>query len=193
MSLVDSTGARVFATFLIGNKGVSLAWDAFRPLLIAGSTVLVAFLLAAALVGVERRRQVLAVVLAAYGVISFVVPVWGRRLDERSLGFGQLYDQARFSVIPVMMLASAFALLVACPARRAPRAAQWIFIVQVVVVTLTSFSVTNLRSTSPAWSTSVEDTYQHGCKGMPSDRLVRVKTTKEGYFPVTVTCRDLAR
>jgi hypothetical protein len=193
ISLVKTTAARVFAIFLVGNRGVSLAWDSVRPLLLVGSTVLVAVLFAAALVGVQRRRQMLAVILAAYGVISFVVPVWGDRLDERSLGFGRPYDQSRFSVIPVMMLASAFAVLVTSPARRANRAAQWIFIVQIIAVTLTSFAVTNPRSTSPAWATSVDETYQRACNGTPSDRLVHVKTTNDVIPIVTVTCRDLSK
>jgi len=147
----------------------------------------------AALVGAQRRRQVLAVVFAAYAVISFVVPVWGRHLNERSLGFDMVYDQSRFSVIPVMMLASAFAVLVTSPARPAARAARRIFVLQVVAVTLISFSVTNLRSTSPAWSTSVDATYERSCIGTPPDPLVRLQTTKPGFFPVTVTCRDLAK
>jgi hypothetical protein len=198
VSLVYSTSVRVFAIFLVGNRGASAAWDAFRPLLLTGSTVLVAVLFAAALVGAQQRRQVLAVVLAAYGVISFVVPVWGRRVHEGALGFGLVYDVSRFSVIPVMMLASAFAVLVTSPGRRAARVAQWIFIVQVVAVTLTSFSVTNLRSTSPAWSASVEETYRRDCMETPSNRLVHVPIIRQGLFPpgffqVTVTCRDLTK
>ena len=81
-------------------------------------------------------------VLVAYAVITFVLPAWSRR------------DAApRYSVIPELLLASAIAVLVADPTRGPThwiaRIGRPLFVIQVVIVTIVGFSVTNYRSESP--------------------------------------------
>ena len=104
--ITDAAGVHVFGPFLIGTKGAPASWLTQHVALAAASILLFAAILALLIVGADRKRQLLSMVLVAYAVITFVVPAWSRR------------DAApRYSVIPELLLASAVAILVADPTR----------------------------------------------------------------------------
>ena len=190
--LARFTGVRVFAMFLIGDKWISADWRNHDGVLIIGSTICVGVILAVLLPGAGRKSQALAAVLVAYAVITFVVPLWYSGIGRSGL---------RYSVIPVMMLASAVAVLVAPSGsgRSLTRARvdATLFVIYALVLTITGFSVTNLRSQGLNWSNSVTHIQQTQCVGASPDKLVRVPTVPPEFlsgefFPVTLPCRDLS-
>jgi hypothetical protein len=189
--LARFTGVRVFAMFLTGDKGISVDWRHHNSLLIIGSALCVGLILALLLPGAGRRCQALAVVLVLYAVITFVVPAWYGGIAQ---------SKFRYSVIPVMMLASAVAVLVAPSGssrdRTIVRLSGSLFVAYVLVVVLTGFSVTNLRSVGPSWSSSLAHIQQTQCLTANSDKLVNVPTQQPNPpfiapFPVTLRCQDL--
>ncbi len=123
----------------------------------------------------------LAVVFVSYAVICFVVPTWSRQEAP-----------SRYSVIPVMMLADAVAVLVADTGRRrnpwVTRIAPPLFVAQILLLTVIGFSVTSYRSEDPQWSKSVTSTSQTRCDGASPNKLVEVQTDQLNYWPVTLPC-----
>jgi hypothetical protein len=190
--LARFSGVRVFAMFLTGDKGISSDWRSHDDLLILSSTVCVCLILIVLFPGAGRKRQALAAVLIAYALISFVAPVW----------YGEIANSGfRYSVIPVMMLASAMAVLIA-PAgtqrsRIVARVGRPLFVAYVLVLTITGFSVTNVRSAGPSWSESMTHVQQTQCIGAGPNKLVQVPTQQPNFafgnnvFPVILPCRDL--
>ena len=109
----------------------------FVPLLV------VAALLASA-ADAERRAQAMAGIFTVLAVVVFVVPAWGRGTNGLSLvpGGADAQGDLRFSIVPVMLLASAVAVLIA--ARRSGRLGperiwQPAYAAQVALVVLVSF------------------------------------------------------
>ena len=185
-NITHATGEHVFVPFLLGTKGTSTPWLTSHDLLIIASVICFALIFGVLLVGVDHGRQVLAVVFVLYALVIFITPAWSRQQAP-----------PRYSVIPVVLLASAVAVLAAPPVRLRSawisRVARPLFVVQVAVVTVLGFSVTNLRSESPQWSASVSRTYTTECITASPNKLVQVQTDFYGFFwPVTLPCRDLA-
>lgn len=183
--IVNATGVHVFATFLIGSKWTTTPWLNRHQLLAVGSILLFTLILVLLLVDAERKRQLMAVVFVAYAVIIFVAPAWNRRVAV-----------PRYSVIPVMLLASAIAVLVADPtlqrSRWIARVGRPLFVAQVLLVTIVGFSVSTYRSDSPGWSTSVTLTSETKCHGASPNKVVGVKTDLLNAWPIYLTCRDLS-
>ena len=205
----------MFGEYALGDKGLSELWSTHGRLVLVGAPLLVGIIFVALFAGVDRRRQVLAGAFLSFSVAIFVIPVWIRGTNAIQISSGEssralfalplggvldaggsyLAGALRYSVIPVMMLASAAAVLVGAPERRnrSGRMIRSLFVAQVVVVTVLSFSVTNARSGDPAWSTSLRRTYRSQCAGATPDK--RVKVLREtGYlhlFPVALRCSDL--
>jgi hypothetical protein len=137
----------------------------------------------------------------ALSVVTFVLPVWGRGSHVlepfapyfvRPLGFG---IATRYSVIPIVMVASAIAMLVAAPGRRhhesLARAAGVIFAVQVVVLAVIGFPARNYKSTQLQWRPTVDLTYAQACHGQPADAVVIVLTSPAHSYSLRLRCRDL--
>jgi hypothetical protein len=132
-------------------------------------------------------------------VITFVAPLWYRNPDNGIFGLSGI--PFRYSLVPVMMLASAVAVLIA-PAggsrnRTIARIGRPVFAVYMVALIVTGFSVTNARSSDPLWSASLTRTYRADCIGAYPNKLVEVRTWKASFlapdlFPVTLPCRDLS-
>ena len=126
---------------LTGDKGIPTSSYNQHGALILGSTICVGVILAVLLPGAGRKAQTLAAILVTYALVTFVVPVWYSGLADSSL---------RYSVIPVMMLVGAIALLIA-PAgpegsRTTAAVSRPLFVVYELALILTGFSVTNARS-----------------------------------------------
>jgi len=201
-ALLHGLGSRVFGVFLLGAKGVDATWGASSPIVFVGAPLLVGLLFGLALLGVRRCNQVVAVIFTVLAATFFVLPVWGRGtvlIDLRPV-FGvnpslQSGVSLRFSVVPIILVASGFAILLApTDGYRHPRArrvGRWVFAVQVCVVALVGFSVRNYRGNNFVWRRAVDSVYVNSCHRQPSNRLVRVPTTL-GLFWVTLPCKDLA-
>lgn len=147
----------MFTGFLTADKVAPTNWVSHGGSLILVSTICVALIFAVLFPGAGRRSQTLAVALLFYAVVTFVIPVWYFGLDLSLSAY-------RYSVVPVMMLASAIAVLVAPVGpgkeRTIATVGRPVFVGFVVVSVLVGFSVTNLRSRGPNWSTSLSQTYR---------------------------------
>ncbi len=178
-AIANDTGLDVFSTYLFGAHGLT----GEHLLAITGTLVTVA-IVAILLFGAGRTHQMLALVFVAYAVVMFVAPAWGRQAASY-----------RYSVIPVMLLASAVAILIADPTRTRDqmiaRIGRWLFVAQIVVVSIIGFAGTDYRSQSPEWSGSVTYASHVKCHAAPPDKLVEVKTDLYNFWPVTLPCRDL--
>jgi hypothetical protein len=197
---------RAFAQYLVGDRGIQAVWTV-RPLLVVVAPVLVLGILLAASIGVGRRRQVLALAFIGVGVAGLLLPVWGRGTGATAIAIpattifgphpraGQ-YDplSARFSVIPVMMIASAAAVLFTSPRTSRPwlsRALTAAFVTQVVAVVAIGFPVTNARSPGPAWSDTVE-TQRVRCATLDPAAKVQLRVPGSSINPaVLLPCSDL--
>jgi hypothetical protein len=183
--LASATGLQVFGMYLVGFKGTTTPWLVHHHLLSVGGTVCIVLILIVLAVGASRKHQVLAASFVAYAVITFAAPVWNRR------------DVApRYSVIPVLLVASAIAVLAADPNRTrgqwVARVARPLFVIQIALLIVIGFSATTYRSGSPPWPNSVTVTDRMKCHGEPPSRLVEIRTDAFDYWPVTLPCRDLS-
>ncbi len=196
--LVQAMAVRVFAIFLIGTRGQHISFGSGGERVLIVAAVICVVVLAVLFLGAGRKSQVLGIVFIAYAVVTFAFPSWYRN----AAGTGVFTSPFRFSVIPVMMLGSAVAVLVA-PAdssrdRKIARIGRPVFAVYILLLIATGFSVTNTRSSGPTWSASVTQTYRSECLGAEPDKSVAIPTEKPSWlssspqFPVTLPCRDLS-
>ena len=199
VALARLVAVRVFAAFLIGEQGVNATWLGYSQVVIVAAPIATALLFGCLVPGAERRSQLLAVTFIAYAVIAFVVPVWIRGTQSVPMLADRTYfppAQPRFGVIPEFLMASAVAVLIAPTgpgARRwAARIARPLFVAQIAAVTLAGFSVTNLRSSGPTWSSALETAYAKDCTRGPTDSRVKVQTNRLNFWPVELTCGELA-
>ncbi len=203
-TLRDAVGVRVFGVFLVGPRWVARLWAANWWLTAIGCTVIVVGLACLLWPKSGRWSQSLAPVLGILAVAMFVVPVWGRGTFALGLIQGGVDAQAssRFDVIPVILLGSAFALLVAPRSAAAPtrirRIALRVFVAQVALLAIVNFSLHTTRSFESRWSAKVALVYQHHCVGASPDKVVTIpnilpsKRFPDGFFPVILPCRSLA-
>ena len=159
--LRDAIGARVFGVFLFGTRWEAELWRANWRVVIVIAPLVVLAALALLLPGAERAVQAMAVTFTVLAVLLFAVPAWGRG----TFGIGMVEGgrdalvSSRFSVVPVMLLASAFAILLtpaAASRRLSTRIGQPIFAVQVAVLLIVCFSLTTYRGTDPSWTSRVD-------------------------------------
>ncbi len=200
--LFQALGSRVYGVFVIGTKGVDAWGGPHRALIYLGAPLIVAVLYLVLLPGVPRRAQVLSATFMAGSVAGFLLPVWGRGsqvLEPTApfvvmpLTFGVAL---RYSVIPILCVASALALVLdpvgEVRHRAGRRLAVVVFAVQVSLLAVLGFSVRNYRSAQLQWPVAVDSAYAHACKSTPSDRVVTVPTSVFGSYSVNLPCRDLA-
>jgi hypothetical protein len=179
--LIQTLLARVGAFYVVGTKPVSTYWHNHGPLLMGGSALVLVVMFAVLFPGAGRRAQALAAVFLAYALVVFVVPAWGR-------GVATLYEvpggnfhlsSTRFSVIPILLIASAGAVLLAPRAahrrhRVAARVVLPLFLAQLVVVCYISYPGRNANSVGDNWSQLVDATYARACVGAPPDQIVTI-------------------
>jgi hypothetical protein len=189
--LATLTGLRVFAMFLLGDRATFALWAGYAQATAIAATVAVLGVVAVLLRGATRHQRAFAVACVACAVVAFVVAAWTRGTAFPPMVAGASYApwHMRFSVVPVMLLASAVAVLVA----GAGRAARALFVAHVVLVTLVGFPATNIRGDGPRWADSVAATRAGACAGAPATRLVQVPTSVWGKFAVTLPCGVVRR
>ena len=183
VSLADVFGYQIIGTYLLGIRGPTRShWLTAHGFLAIVCVLVFAAILAALLVGVERQTQTLSLVFVGYAIVLFLLPVWDRR-----------EIQARYTVVPIFLLASSLSVLVAAKSRSRSDRTAWpaVFVAQIVLVTCIGFSVTNYRSFSPDWSTSVAQA-EATCASAHPSQIVSLKTDPLNVFPVKLPCRDLS-
>jgi hypothetical protein len=195
--LVRATAAKVFALFLVGNRGEEARVGEGISSLLIIAAIICLVVIAVLLVGASRSSQTLALVLVAFAAITFAAPVWYRHATV----LGLTTVPGRYSVVPVIMLGSAVAVLVA-PADRSrnrtiARIGRPVFAAYVLVLVVSNFSVSNIRSVAPTWAASLSQTYREDCVGASPDKVVEIPTQRANYFfgkaswAVSLPCRDL--
>jgi hypothetical protein len=204
--LRDDIGARVFGIAALGTRWEADLWQANWRLVVIGGPLLVLVLLAVVAPGAGRRAQAMAATLVATALVMFVVPVWGRGTNMGMVEAARdSQGSTRFSVVPVMLLASAFAILIsspdAVPGRLATRVGQPVFLAQVLLVGLSSFSLAPGRGLDPGWVGRVDAVVARDCRGRPGSTTAVVPnfTVKipilplppGGYAPLKVRCSNL--
>ena len=161
-SVTHDLGVQVFAMFLVGNKGVGNS-----QLLAVGATLGVGVIVVVLMLNAQPQRRILAGVLVAYAVASFVAPVWNRGSFA-----------SRNCVIPVFLLASAITILVESPSppRRQLffRTAKVLLVAQIAVLTIVCFRVFNYRSEGPSWASSMANTSGKHCVMASPNKKVKV-------------------
>jgi hypothetical protein len=209
--LAQATSARVFGVFVLGTRGEAAWWGAnWNSLVIlAPLSVLVLFVVLG--IGASRRAQVMASGFVLLAILMFAVPAWGR--DTNFLGLVEGHPdrlvESRFSVVPVMLLASAIAILlspVGSSSRQRRRAMQRIgipaFMAWFIIVMVVSFSQTTIRGSDPSWTGRVDKVLASDCSGRPGSTIVTVPNliapgppypkVYDGYYPLVARCSNLA-
>ena len=110
--LRDDVVARTFGVFLLGPRWETDLWKGDGRFVVFLAPLIVLALLMLLVPGLGRRTQVMAGVFTVQAIVMYVVPVWGRGTNGADVE-GGIYFAQRYSVIPVMLLASAFAILIA--------------------------------------------------------------------------------
>lgn len=197
-------GIRLFAQYLVGDRGIVASWDQWHTLAVVASLLVVVglFLL---LRGAEEPSRSTAAGLVVAGLVTFLVSAWTRGTKALALTHipSSFFSHpelvgvykvapARYSVVPVFMIACAVALLVGAP----PRADRWgsrplriLFVAHVVVVCAVGFRVTNARSVGPAWPLAAEQARRVQCHD-PGDRFSVPLPAPFFNPPVTLSCDD---
>ena len=182
-SVADVFGYQVVGTYLFGNRGTQSRWLVDHGLLAIVATIIFVAILAVLLAGVDRQRQALSLVFVGYSAVFLVMPVWVRQAV-----------QPRYTVVPIFLLASSLAVLVAARNKSRTELARrvWstVFVAQILLVTCIGFSVTNYRSLSPSWSTSVAEA-QATCASVRASTIVTLRADAFNVYPVKLPCRDL--
>ncbi len=191
---------RVVAMLIVGPSGVSALWPDHGGLLIAGTTLVTLALFAVLVPGASGSARALAGVFVALAIATFLLPVLGRGTSLVPVEWDHPFSLtgARFSVIPLLMLSSSLAVLLAAPAtHRARQIVRWarpVFIAQATFLMVIGFSLTTPRSVGPSWPGSV-DAAAARCAGQPPDHLVAVvENAKEPFaavFLLIVPCSKL--
>jgi hypothetical protein len=199
-------GVRAFDQFLLGDRGIQALW-AVRVLLVVFVPALVLGGLLAALIGVGRERQTLSLAFIGVAVASLLVVVWGRGTNNTAIAYAATSflgpgagagsykpNPARYSVIPVLMLASAAAVLFTSLGTSRPRLSRSLtvaFVAQVIVVISIGFPATNARSPGPAWSKTVA-AQRARCARRDPTAEVQLRLPAPAFNPaIVVMCRDL--
>lgn len=196
-AIMYTLSVRVFGVYAFGPRLINDWWQAHWMAVVVAGPLLVLGVLALVWRGAERDAQVLSAVFLASAVVVFVVPTVGRGTYTLGLVAGQapINGAYRFSVTPIVLVASCFALLLT--RRRSAVSTRWgrvgvpVFVAQLALVTLLCFSWANFRSGGPDWTASVNRTWRRDCIGRPPDQLATVVTATQKWYPVTLPCRVL--
>ena len=187
---------RAFGVYLEGSRGALALWrdHGLTPGVI--SAVVLTAIFGVALIGAGRRAQLLGTIFYAYGIGSVLLLVWWRGTTPwrfRGAAFDVGY-QMRYSVPSTLLIASAFAVVLAPKAAAArgrliARIGRPLFIAQIALVTVLSFSATNYRSVEDRWSVSLAATREK-CVSTPPPPVVSA-TQDPAIAAFVALCRKL--
>ena len=205
VNIAEGEAGHVFGTFLLGTRGEFDLGTVSGVLAVALPTIIVLAALGVLAWGADRAVKVLAGGCVVTAIVLFAGTAWERGPGVYGLAQSSLALNTRYSVAPVMLIASAFALLVTCRGaqrhRRSRRAGAPLFVVQTLVVIALCFSVTIERGQDPPWIGRVDHTFAQHCVGRPGSVLAVVPNQispigffklPNGLFAMTVPCSHLS-
>lgn len=194
-TVIDMFGVRVLGSFLVGELPLDRLWTNIgEPVVVVFALVTVAIFVVL-LRGSAPRERNAALLFLGLAVLCFVVPVVVRGIDQTGFGVGAYVQSwTRYTVAPIVFLATAVAVLVDPPGpsgdRRVASTGRSVFVAQVAIVTLIGLPAWTVRSDGPRWSDEVARTYDTQCVGQPGDTLVDV-TASPTNFAATLPCHRL--
>ncbi|MEO6628827.1 MAG: hypothetical protein ABIP03_09690 [Aquihabitans sp.] len=191
---VRLVGVRVFALYLVGQESAVSLWKANGPGAVFGATVIVVTIFAAAAWRTDRRHLLLGLTMAAYGLGSFLVLVFGRgTLLFRLTGTFDMFAAMRYSVPANLMLASGLAILLSGDrSRRWASGVRWAYVAHLSVLMVVCFSVTGYRALGPSWSEHL-DVARKVCLMDPAPAKVEVPQDALSYSKIRVSCSRVLR
>jgi hypothetical protein len=203
--LGEDLGSRMFGVFLLGPQwAADIGGSGWRWVVVWLAPLLVLTMLSLAARGAGRRAHVMAGVFVALAVVWYVVPVWGRGTNGL-VRYRDIYFDQRYEVVPVMLLAGAFAILIApttCATRRfVTRIGKPCFVALAVLLIVACFSVITIRSFDPSWTNRVDRVAAEQCRGRPPSTVVIIPNSMldllsarqppNGTYPLTVPCSSV--
>jgi hypothetical protein len=167
-------------------------------------------------IGAHRRAQIVAGMFSLLAVVFFAIPAWGRGtvflgIGPSSIvkGYQDTWQESRFSVVAVMLLTSAVAILIAPTGsssverrRVIQRISLPAFVVWSLIIMAVSFPQTTVRGSDTSWTGRVDRVLSSECLGRPGSTIVSVpnlvylgplfpQKLSSGYFPLVVRCSNL--
>ena len=213
--LAKATSVRVFGAFLLGTRWEAAWWGAnWESLVVLGPLIVVALLVALS-IGADRRAQIVAGMFGLLAIVFFAIPAWGRGTVYLGIGpsgivqgYQDTWGESRFSVVPVMLLASAVAILIApigSSSVERRRVIQRIvlpaFVVWSLIIMAVSFPQTTIRGSDSSWTGRVDRVLSSECSGRPGSTIVSVPNQVSlgpiapkqlsGYYSLVVRCSNL--
>ena len=194
--IAELLSVRLFAIFLIGEKGAAACLQQGWFLLLLACPFVTAALFACLFPAAGRRSQVLASLFIILAIVGFIAPSWTRGINPFVGEKDIFHMRPRFSVMPVLMLASAVAVLIAPighPRERlVARIGRVVFVAHVAVLTAWGFSQSNMRSMGPPWPVALRWAFYRDCARTASEEPVGVLESNMFGWKVPLSCREVA-
>ena len=208
--LAEATSVRVFGAFFLGTRWESAWWRAdWLSLVVLGPLAFLVLLLALG-TRADRRAQAMATVFTLLAVIVFAVPAWERGTLYLKIGPSSLapkgwdyWGESRFSIVPVLLLASAVAILLSSNPPLVRRFGIPTFAIWTLVLMVACFSQNGLRGQDPSWASRVDRVLITDCSCRPPSIVVTVPNlispapplfphgVPGGFYPVVLRCSNL--
>lgn len=157
--LGQELSVRVAGSYVFGNGALPWLWDHLGLTVGVIATVVLVAALGVSFVRAPRRNAALALVFVGFAGLTFAVPAWLRGTNVLALVTPYFDGSSRYLFTPVLLLLSAFVLLLDAPdasrTRTVARVGRAVLVAQTIVVIALSFSITNARGDGPTWADSV--------------------------------------
>lgn len=192
--LAEEYSVRVAGSYVFGNGALPWLWEHLGLTVGIVATAVLVVALAVSFVRAQRRNAALALVFIAFAGLTYAVPAWLRGTNVLALVTPYFDGSSRYIFTPVLLLLSAFVLLLDAPdasrTRTVARVGRIVLVVQTMLVMAVSFSITNARGDGPTWGESVTVSREQ-CQRQGGGE-VDVPIVPVGWH-VTLSCDRLGR
>ncbi len=196
VDLVRATPARVFGSPLVGHDLAAELWTDHGRWFSVVATLVVLVALVAVGWGAQRPAQIVAALLVVHALVVFAFVVEGRGTQEMHRGAAfNAFAHSRFSYVPAVLLAGAFAVLASRRREDAARSGRWaqvLLVAHAAAVIAVSFGDVGYRGVSRDWRDSVAAA-EVACAAPDADDSTEVIIRQDQlrFYAMTLTCGDL--
>jgi len=189
--LVEIYSVRVAGGYVFGEGTLPFLYEHLGKAVGALATVILVAALAVSFFRAQRRNAALAVGFLLMAGATFVVPVWLRGTNLLELGEQYGEPASRYVGAPVLLILSAFCLLLDSPDPSRDRAiakvGRVVLIVQTIVVMVLAFPVSGGRGDGPTWIEGL-GTARTQCVAQGNAGELDVAIAPPPQWHVTLTC-----
>lgn len=182
---------RVVATGVLGYAGTEALWPRLGGVVVGLVVLAVVGVLVLGLVRGAPSARLAVLVLAGGSLVTFLGAVAVRDVTTVMLWDGEtaVRSGARFAVVPILLLASALAVVVDAELRRGRRVLPGVAAGLVLALALMDFRMVNGRTTGRTWSAELADA-EAACAapGAPAVVDVRLPPAHVGDWRVPLPC-----